>query len=147
MLLVPLVNYPDVNHPMNFLHSSPTRTTTYTRDLLFSFKFFLYLDLTYPLAITMAYSLTVAALLHPWSGRIDMASRLPLRRNESAISNSIPITVDRYPTTMENYKIKHKRLSVDLSWLIRGQRDAAECEAAEEEESTRLLFPSSRALL
>ncbi|KAL7954921.1 hypothetical protein V8C34DRAFT_327788 [Trichoderma compactum] len=84
----------------------------------------------------MAFSLTVAALLHPWSGRIDMASRLPLRRNESAISSSLPFTVDGYPTTMENYKMKHKRLSVDLSWLIRGQRDTAKCEVAEEEEST-----------
>ncbi|OPB37905.1 hypothetical protein A0O28_0101890 [Trichoderma guizhouense] len=84
----------------------------------------------------MAYSLTVAALLHPWSGRIDMASRLPLRRNESAISNGIPFTVDRYPTIMENYKARRKSLSVDLSWLLRGQRDAAKYEVAEEEEST-----------
>ncbi|QYS96655.1 SET domain-containing protein [Trichoderma simmonsii] len=91
----------------------------------------------------MAYSLTVAALLHPWSGRIDIASRLPLRRNESAISNGIPFPVDRYPTTVENYKTRRKSLSVDLPWILRGQRDAAEYEVAEEEESTRLLFPSS----
>ncbi|KAL6794297.1 hypothetical protein J3E68DRAFT_450918 [Trichoderma sp. SZMC 28012] len=84
----------------------------------------------------MAYSLTVAALLHPWSGRIDIASRLPLRRNESAISNSIPFTVDRYQARTENYKTRHKSLSVDLSWILRGQRDAAEYEIAEEEEST-----------
>ncbi|KKP01960.1 hypothetical protein THAR02_05937 [Trichoderma harzianum] len=91
----------------------------------------------------MAYSLTVAALLHPWSGRIDMASRLPLGRNESTVSNSIPFPVDRHPTMVENYKTRRKSLSVDLSWLLRGQRAAAEYEVAEEEESTRLLFPSS----
>ncbi|KAJ4862429.1 SET domain-containing protein [Trichoderma breve] len=65
-----------------------------------------------------------------------MASRLPLRRDEWAISNSIPLTVDRYPATAENYKTRHKSLSVDLSWLLDGRRDAAECEVAEEEEST-----------
>ncbi|KAL5095574.1 hypothetical protein Trisim1_000344 [Trichoderma cf. simile WF8] len=88
----------------------------------------------------MAYSLTVAALLHPWSGRIDIASRLPLRRNEWANSNNIPFTVDRYPTTIENYKTRRKSLSVDLSWLLRGQRDAAEYEVPEEEESTSSLL-------
>ncbi|KAF3060474.1 hypothetical protein CFAM422_011287 [Trichoderma lentiforme] len=95
----------------------------------------------------MAYSLTVAALLHPWSGRIDMASRLPLRRNESTISNSIPFTVDRYPTTVENYKTRRKSLSVDLSWILRGQRNATECEVAEEEESTSSISDTQSDLL
>ncbi|KAM6485100.1 hypothetical protein HDV62DRAFT_403860 [Trichoderma sp. SZMC 28011] len=95
----------------------------------------------------MAYSLTVAALLHPWSGRIDIASRLPLRRNESAISNSIPFPVDRYPTTVENYKTRRKSLSVDLPWILRGQRDAAEYEVAEEEESTSSLPETQSDLL
>ncbi|KAL6816570.1 hypothetical protein J3E69DRAFT_375207 [Trichoderma sp. SZMC 28015] len=95
----------------------------------------------------MAYSLTVAALIHPWSGRIDMASRLPLRRNESAISNTIPFTVDRYPTTVENYKPRRKSLSVDLSWILRGQRNATECEVAEEEESTSFISDTQSDLL
>lgn len=147
MLLVPLVNYPGATYLVYFLHSFLAQITTYTQNLLFFFHFLIYLDSNIAFTITMAYSLTVAALLHPWSGRIDIASRLPLRRNESAISNSIPFPVDRYPTTVENYKTRRKSLSVDLPWILRGQRDAAEYEVAEEEESTRLLFPSSRTLL
>ncbi|KAK4064557.1 hypothetical protein Trihar35433_8074 [Trichoderma harzianum] len=38
---------------------------------------------------------------------------------------------------MENYKIRRKSLSVDLPWILRGQRDAADYEVAEEEENTQ----------
>ncbi|KAL7906130.1 hypothetical protein GGI35DRAFT_482914 [Trichoderma velutinum] len=84
----------------------------------------------------MAYSLTVAALLHPWSGRLDVASRLPLRQNEWAIPNNMPTTVKRYPVALGITKARCKSLSVDLSWIFHDQRDAAQCEVAEEEEST-----------
>ncbi|UKZ75850.1 hypothetical protein TrVFT333_003545 [Trichoderma virens FT-333] len=83
----------------------------------------------------MAYSLTVAALLHPWSGRIDLVSRLPLRRNEWAISNKLPITVERCPSRAKKSKTRHKNLSIDFSWVLDQQGDGAESEVAEEEES------------
>lgn len=147
MPLIHLLHYPSVNHFIYSLYSSQLSPPNTLRNYIAYSHSLSTLILIYLLTVTMAYSVTVAALLHPWSGRIDIASRLPLRRNESTISNTILFTVDRYPTTMENYKTRRKSLSVDIPWILRGQRNAAEYEVAEEEESTRLLFPSSRALL
>ncbi|KAL7939201.1 hypothetical protein V8C35DRAFT_275055 [Trichoderma chlorosporum] len=85
---------------------------------------------------TMTYSLTVAALLHPWSGRLDIVTRLPLRQYESAISTNLQTAVESYPITRKKSRIRCKSLSIDLSWKINVQGNNAQYEVAEEEEST-----------
>ncbi|KAL6876992.1 hypothetical protein J3F83DRAFT_712517 [Trichoderma novae-zelandiae] len=83
----------------------------------------------------MAYSLTVAALLHPWSGRLEIVCSLPPYRNErTTFDNKAPKT-DKHPVTTQKHERKQKSLSIELPWLLNVAGDEAVDEVPEEEDT------------
>ncbi|TFB02701.1 hypothetical protein CCMA1212_005125 [Trichoderma ghanense] len=90
----------------------------------------------------MAYSLTVAALLHPWSGRLEIICNLPVYRDKSTTFDIIPLRFDNYPGPVQKHKRRQRRLSIELPRLLNHQRDDTKDEVLEEEDTIRL-FPSN----
>ncbi|KAH0489308.1 hypothetical protein TgHK011_009744 [Trichoderma gracile] len=91
----------------------------------------------------MAYSVTVAALLHPWSGRLELVCNLPFYRENATDLDAIPPTFDTYPDAVWKDKRRQKRLSIELPWHL---RDEAAEETTEEEDTISTTETQSDAL-
>lgn len=87
----------------------------------------------------MAYSVTVAALLHPWSGRLELVCSLPFYRENATSSATTTPKTDIYPIPIQTHERRQKRLSTELPWLFSVTRDEAAEEITEEEDTIRLI--------
>ncbi|KAL7796833.1 hypothetical protein V8C37DRAFT_371608 [Trichoderma ceciliae] len=125
---------------LTFLRSYTARILQSTaNNLRFSYSYFFY-----SLSI-MACSLTVAALLHPWSGRLDVASRLPIFAHEWDAVSKIWAKPEGSHMISSQKKRKHKRVSIDLPWILRNQGsdvDRATMTVTKKGEITRMMAPT-----
>lgn len=93
----------------------------------------------------MACSSTVAALLHPWSGRLDVASTLPIFTAEFAAAGNKSAEFERLQETAGQKRSRHRSLSINVSLVNHNHGDGMDVVAklVDEQEMIRSFSPHS----